>query len=102
MMDELFELTDVDHNDMISMNEMQRVILEKPRMSTLQRDKKMEDGMLRTVMLSIFDFWDESSFEYGDKAREFSRKEFTNHIIERLANPNSELLFCGVATRKTV
>jgi len=102
MMDELFKLTDVDRNERISMAEMERLIKDKPQMSELKDKAVLEEGMLRTVMLSIFDFWDQSSFEYEEKTREFSHKEFTTHIIDRLANPQAELLFCGVATRKLV
>jgi len=102
MMDELFKMTDTNHNEMISMNEMKQLIMDKPKMGTLKDKSVLEEGMLRTVMLSIFDFWDESSFEYSEKSHEFSRKEFTQHIIDRLADPHADLLFCGVATRKMV
>merc|ERR1719362_900090 len=72
------------------------------KMTSLKVNNLVEDGMLRTVMLSIFDFWDQSSFDFSEKTREFSQKEFSGHIINSLANPNAELLFCGVATRKMV
>mmetsp|Transcript_58995 Transcript_58995/g.113765 ORF Transcript_58995/g.113765 Transcript_58995/m.113765 type:complete len:600 (-) Transcript_58995:407-2206(-) len=102
MMDELFKMTDTNHNEMISMNEMKQLIMDKPKMGTLKDKSVLEEGMLRTVMLSIFDFWDESSFEYAEKPHEFCRKEFTQHIMDRLTSPHADTILCGVATRKMV
>merc|ERR1719362_595552 len=102
MMAELFKMMDVDHNETISMGEMEKLVMDKNKMTSLKVNNLVEDGMLRTVMLSIFDFWDQSSFDFSEKTREFSQKEFSGHIINSLANPNAELLFCGVATRKMV